>query len=156
MFDVNRRSFIFGGAKVAAAVAVASQVPSGWFEELPKLVGDGVQDDTAALQALFDGGKAVLPDGTAISGRGGVHVLDGVYRLTDTLVIREDGTEISGGRYLIDHNGHGVWVDVSTVPNVRMGNMHFSFIDNDQNTGSAAIYVHHPQSVTSAWPLATV
>lgn len=55
--DLSRRSFLRGALAAPAVVAAASLMPVRAIERLliPRLWGDGVHDDTAALQAVLDG-----------------------------------------------------------------------------------------------------
>lgn len=48
----SRRSFL-GGALALSAIVVVPSI--GFGKELPCIYGDGIHDDTAGLQALFDG-----------------------------------------------------------------------------------------------------
>lgn len=63
--SVNRRSFICTSALVAAAVALAPATLFGGKRYV--LYGDGVHDDTQALQAWFDGKIVYWPDGSIAS-----------------------------------------------------------------------------------------
>lgn len=56
----------------------------------PRLVGDGIADDTAAIQYLLD--------------KGGLVSLNGIYRVTSTLQIAGDGVTFSGTNLLADHS----------------------------------------------------
>ncbi|MBR9807458.1 MAG: hypothetical protein GYB49_09575 [Alphaproteobacteria bacterium] len=49
MMELNRRSFFFG----AGATVIAAAVPVN-LKQVPVLYGDGVHDDTEALQAFFN------------------------------------------------------------------------------------------------------
>ncbi len=60
---------------------------------VPQLVGDGIADDTAALQALFDSGKTFHLDG-------------GTYRLTRHLdMSKVRGCLITNCEFLTDDDG---------------------------------------------------
>lgn len=94
--DISRRGFLSGSLKVTAAVAAATTFVG--FAAVPKLWGDGIHDDTAALNAFFRGEQ--------IEHAGAIVAL----RSPDGFVFR-------GGRYLIsdtvymqgDFDGHDVW-----------------------------------------------
>lgn len=61
------------------------------------IVGDGVADDTAAIQAALDRAGALLDQGQA-QGRAGksiVHLAGGSYKITSTLTVR-NGTTLKG------------------------------------------------------------
>lgn len=93
--EVSRRSlFRFGAAALlTAAVSPVSNLVA------PVLWGDGIHDDTAALQALMDG-KPVSVSGSTIIAREGV--LDGgSYLLTNTLRISGENILISNARFTL-------------------------------------------------------
>lgn len=71
--DTTRRSFLRGAV---AAVAVS---PVAFAKPLPVLVGDGIHDDTAALQAFVDGESfiAVTPEMAS-----GLVLQNGRFRIT--------------------------------------------------------------------------
>lgn len=71
---MNRRSFL----KLCAAVAVVVAMPFRWVRH--KLYGDGITDDTAAVQALIDGEEVEMPDGSIQ--QSGFHFPSGTYRIT--------------------------------------------------------------------------
>jgi hypothetical protein len=89
----TRRGFL--GAMLAAAAAPAIIRPASLMPiYIPKpriltLWGDGIHDDTAALQALIDGERVIGLDGRPMAGM----LAGGVYRLTDTLVF-DPGTSV--------------------------------------------------------------
>jgi hypothetical protein len=78
---MKRRTFLL----TIAAAAVAPALPRADAE--PKLYGDGVHDDTEALQALFDAGA---------SGR----LVDGCYRITRPIVVSSKSAEIRGNTFI--------------------------------------------------------
>ena len=100
MRNLNRRSFLglLGGSAVAALVAPVGQrvaaapifIPSERLDRVPRLMvptlrppdlglyGDGIHDDTVAIQAMLDRGDAVrLPSG--------------IYKVTGALEMRRSG-----------------------------------------------------------------
>lgn len=90
--NLGRRSFMGSILALAAAPAIVRAdslmriVPIDtlvlWDDVGIILYGDGVHDDTKALQALINGAaKVVRPDGT-VHGR---RLIGGAYRVTDTL-----------------------------------------------------------------------
>lgn len=60
---MTRKEFLktFGIAVVAVSVAGLSSIEA---EAIPTLYGDGVHDDTVAVQALIDGKKVMTVDGS--------------------------------------------------------------------------------------------
>lgn len=84
--DVSRRSFL-GGILALTAVAVAPKVMA---EPLPRIVGDGVHDDTAGLQALFDGRPFTADPRYGVQWvevEDALRLTGGRFRLTETVKI---------------------------------------------------------------------
>lgn len=53
---------------------------------MKQLHGDGVRDDTEALQALVDGETVMAPDGTLLcKGDGAIQLPVGIYRAASVL-----------------------------------------------------------------------
>ena len=78
---MNRRGFI----KSIAALAAVAAAPVKWAygKIRHRLHGDGVADDTEALQALLDGERVEMPDGTIQKRTGDtVCIPPGTYRVT--------------------------------------------------------------------------
>lgn len=84
MTDLTRRSFLRGALTVAAVSIAPVQA---WTPNLPRIVGDGIHDDTLGLQAAFDG-KPFLSDGVVVAdGAETLWLRGGIYRLTKGLHI---------------------------------------------------------------------
>ena len=90
---MNRRGF-FKALAAATAIAVVSTTRLGQAvidvarSGYHVLVGDGVTDDTAALQARLDGEPVISPTGEQLSGTGTVYLPSGyTYRLSETLTV---------------------------------------------------------------------
>lgn len=98
-FEVDRRTFVCGALKITAALVVPSVLTARSY---PLLVGDGLHDDTDALQALLDGDVAQLSDGTLIGGTKTVDLWTGHYRITRSLICGRSNTMIDGHGSLID------------------------------------------------------
>ncbi len=84
---MTRKEFMkkFGFAVVAVSVVGLSSTKA---EPIPILYGDGVHDDTEALQALFDGQKVRTADGSIFKEQNGVvHLPAGEYNLITKLRI---------------------------------------------------------------------
>lgn len=94
--EVSRRLFLGG----ALALVAATQLPNVAFASAPVIYGDGYHDDTAGLQAAFDGKPfKVVGKGTYIVRKGGQVMLNGgTFKLTDTLHVR-DTAFISGAHF---------------------------------------------------------
>lgn len=121
MTNMQRRGFL--GAMLAAAVAPAAvragvlmPVKKVWVpsQEIaaptgPIIWGDGIHDDTAALQAFVDGRPVMHPDGRAAGGS----LFGGTYRLTQTIFVadRLAFRRIDSSRIVIDHAGSGIRID---------------------------------------------
>jgi hypothetical protein len=93
---MNRRELLASVAAVAVVSTVAS-LAEMVVDNGPQLVGDGIADDTAAIQAMLDRGERVaLPAGK--------------FRVTSTLVLQEGACLDGGGhsQLIIDHNGYYV------------------------------------------------
>jgi hypothetical protein len=66
---VNRRGFFRGVAGVAAAAMLPARALVALLPAIPILYGDGIHDDTAALNVWGRGGQVKRPDGTAVGAR---------------------------------------------------------------------------------------
>ena len=78
---ISRRFFLQG----ALSVAALSVVPSA-MADAPRIVGDGIHDDTAGIQALLDGRPFVCDDERiAISDDDHVYLTGGLFRTTRTI-----------------------------------------------------------------------
>lgn len=95
---INRRLFM--GAGVAAITLATTGLKAGNSLALPRLVGDGIHDDTAGLQALIDGrplenlSRAAIWDGTLY--------LDGVHAIKSNITISSRVSTIVWGRLPLD------------------------------------------------------
>lgn len=83
---MNRRDFF----KVTFATGVAAAVPAILAERLPEIVGDGVHDDTAGLQAALNGRDFIAHNGCVRVEGGMCYLNGGLYRLTKTLEVGEN------------------------------------------------------------------
>jgi len=74
---MHRRSFLAGvfGAALGAATAPVSAIQWVAQPSVLTLWGDGVRDDTAALQALINGQTVARPDGSRLRRTNGVTYL---------------------------------------------------------------------------------
>ncbi len=89
---IERRAFL--GGILAALTAPAIVRSDSLMKLTPKriftLYGDGLEDDTVALQALMDGREVVTPYGAPASLSGGL------FLISNTLVFRRDRMCVSG------------------------------------------------------------
>lgn len=96
--NLSRRSFLGG----ALALVAATALPADAFAQGPLIVGDGVHDDTAGLQALLDGQPfrvagsgypmQLLNDGRAV-------ISGGNFAISDTLCFRGTNVLISDSMF---------------------------------------------------------
>lgn len=117
---MNRRGF-FRALAAAAILSTASVTRLGQTVArvvgLPVLVGDGIADDTDALQASFDG-MPVEYQGEEIMLNG--NLLNGVFRITAPLIVRKPNFTLTGGTLIADFQD-GIIVD--GVKNVTINGM---------------------------------
>lgn len=95
MSDLSRRGFL----KVLFAAGIATAIPVSLDKAigLPIIMGDGVHDDTAGLNAALSGKPFVAHD-DCVRVAGGVVTLMGHYRITDTLHLNSGSvTSLRGG-----------------------------------------------------------
>ena len=86
----------------AAAVAtVAVGKVTNLF--LPRIVGDGIHDDTAGLQAAINGEEFVSEKASCIS-PGRIYLGPGTYRISDTLNFCNAPQDVTMDRAKIDAN----------------------------------------------------
>jgi hypothetical protein len=81
---LNRRSFLKGALSVVAATVVLAKLPKDFA--LPQIIGDGLHDDTAGLQAALNG-EPFLCDGCVVRNATEVVLHDGTYRLTSMITM---------------------------------------------------------------------
>lgn len=89
---MNRRGFlkITFSAGVAAAIPIAFDVIR--TEDLPMIIGDGIHDDTAGLNAAIAGRPFIARDCCVTVARGFVHLAPISFRLSGTILI--DGNNL--------------------------------------------------------------
>lgn len=99
MTDLSRRAFLGGALALTAAVAVPIPAFARETLALPVVYGDGVHDDTAGLQALFDG-KPVIMQGerVQIDRAIGRVEFNGTFRTSATIHIGPQSVEVDAGR----------------------------------------------------------
>lgn len=100
---MNRRSFLRG----VLALTVAPSLPLVGVA-LPRIVGDGVHDDTDGLQALFAGQPFVV-DSEVVRAQAGL-VSGGTFRLTRTLVIADSRVSMSECKLIAEHDDTVLYV----------------------------------------------
>jgi hypothetical protein len=84
MTDLPRRSFLKGALSVVAATVVLAKLPKDFA--LPQIIGDGLHDDTAGLQAALNG-EPFLCDGCVVRNATEVVLRGGAYRLTSMITM---------------------------------------------------------------------
>lgn len=90
MINASRRSFL--GGLLALTAVTATGIPA--FAAIPTLWGDGVHDDTEALNALFSG-TPVKVEGENIVASEAV-LKGGVFLISDTIFLRANRSVIDG------------------------------------------------------------
>ena len=106
---ISRRSFFTRAAAALicapAIVRVASIMPVSSMAIYPTLIGDGVADDTFALQAASDR-KPFYFNGILHRASEGsrVYVPHGTFRLKNTLLLRESKVTFNRSRFLYEGN----------------------------------------------------
>lgn len=101
MTDQSRRSFLKGLLTVAA-VSVAA--PAALLNnDIPRIVGDGLHDDTLGLQAALDG-KPFICEGQMVFGGDRVEITGGRFRISKTLTIARPHTIIRDSHF----DGRGI------------------------------------------------
>lgn len=103
---MNRRGFLQAMLAAAAAPAIVkagSLMPLGRVWALSAggiltLVGDGITDDTAALQAFVNGGRVAFADGTPFTGmlRGGSYLITSTINVTEKAPVTLSDGKIIG------------------------------------------------------------
>ena len=58
--------------------------------EIKRLYGDGITNDTKALQALLDGESVIMPDGKTVQQAGVIALPAGTYVIDATLRMNAD------------------------------------------------------------------
>ena len=102
MSNQTRRGFL--GAMLAAAAAPAivkaTSLMTIWVPKpsILTLWGDGVHDDTKALQSLIDGKDVIRMDGATFMRRpdGAIFLASGTYALSSAIELRGEGHAITG------------------------------------------------------------
>ena len=94
--DVSRRKFLFGAGATLAATVVA--VPVAEALSVPTLWGDGVHDDTEALQAALDGKPVRIAGESMILTEGRLN--GGSYLISAPIVMRRDNFTLAHARLI--------------------------------------------------------
>jgi hypothetical protein len=119
--NISRRAFLGGAIILAAATAVPVEAFSA-LAPRPRIVGDGVHDDTAGLQALFDG-EPVLIEGRVVTARDGMISLRGsIHKISRPLALDRPSIEIDELRLVRSEHFTGSCIlSVERVGEVRIG-----------------------------------
>jgi hypothetical protein len=109
--QLSRRSFL-GGILSVSAVAVAP------LAHVPRIVGDGIHDDTAGLQAAFDGAPFEA-DGFVMQRAGRLVISGGMFRTTGPLnLVGKSGVVIRDAMFAYEHNGACLSLDTCELTTV--------------------------------------
>jgi hypothetical protein len=96
---MDRRGFLSSilALGMAPAIVRAESIMRIVVPQRVILWGDGIHDDTAALQAFFDGGLVVTPEGIAV----GNHLRGGLYVVTSTIITNKAEDRMLTNSHLI-------------------------------------------------------
>ena len=101
--DINRRSFLRG---FVAVTAVATIAPAALADlGLPRIVGDGIHDDTLGLQAALDRKPFTCAANLVRVDEGGILISRGLFRVSDTLHVRQSHTFITDSTFIYRNLG---------------------------------------------------
>ena len=121
MVDVSRRLFL-GGALALAGAAVLAETEA--LASVPRIVGDGVHDDTAGLQALLNGAPVRIEnDVVSVPAEGVILLQAGTYLITNPLLIGRDNVHLSGGRLIAGRDMHCM-LEVRNAANCTLTGMY--------------------------------
>lgn len=121
--DISRRSFL-RGALVVSAASVLPVLPA-FAEDIPTLYGDGVHDDTLALNALLNrekvrvDGEIVQVTDNFVQLRGGTYAVSGLTIPDMHLIGSSSLSNTTIIRRFKDADAE-TWVDYAWVPH-RLG-----------------------------------
>lgn len=87
---MNRRHFLRLSIGAAAIAAVPIALKEAIRRQLPVIVGDGIHDDTAGLQAAINGEEFVCESGLVKMVDGGIYLDGGSYLISKTVTIPND------------------------------------------------------------------
>jgi hypothetical protein len=92
---IQRRTFMAAMLAACAAPAIASGGSLMRIKPVTRhiLWGDGIKDDTAAVQALLDGGLVYSPDGVLMPAR---YLTNGIFKISAPLIVSSAPTVIAG------------------------------------------------------------
>jgi len=150
MVDISRRLFLSGALSVAAVAVVGPAMAA--IHDYPVLYGDGKRDDTAALQALFDG-LPVIADGVVIDPMAGDVDLLGTYRTTRPLLIgdrrigRSRAGVVKGGLIHSDHGGACLFQHFPQRPDEEIEPARVEDADREWKTGGSDPLRHLPKTL---------
>lgn len=120
--DLNRRSFLRG---VLAVTAVSITPTPLIAADVPQIVGNGIHDDTAGIQAAIDGQPFVC-EGQLIAGTKEISLGAGTYRVSKTLrVVGRDRIRFTGAHFLVAHSDPFVYFEGSTYCRLHMASVKY-------------------------------
>jgi hypothetical protein len=100
---MNRRHFLKITFAAAAVTAVSIRLDYAVAERLPRIMGDGVHDDTAGLQAALNCKQFVCDSDLVQVTGSNVAIRGGRYFVTDTLTLHPNNrTTIHGADFHFD------------------------------------------------------
>lgn len=123
--DLSRRSFLRIGA-AGLLVATVERVRV----DAPLLVGDGIHDDTEALQAFIDNKPFTLVRQSLLAHDGVMS--GGKFRLTAPLNARGSSlVAFERNSFILDHGGHGFVLRLDGPDTVRVADNHFQMSESE-------------------------
>lgn len=101
--NVKRRNFLKGSSALVAGAAALAALPAlikiaaPQYFTYPTLYGDGLHDDTGALQAIYNGHKVIdARSGQVLQATNKTPVVinGGIYKISDTIHIRHEDAPV--------------------------------------------------------------
>lgn len=137
---MNRRSFLKLLGATVTVVATSSVLDL--IDNMAVLYGDGVVDDTKALQSLFNGDKVKLTDGTVIEmTKGYINELiipKGTFKVSDTISIRPRNATIlngNGANFSAIHDKSIIQIDCKQDTPLTVCNFHLESVNGSCESG---------------------
>lgn len=104
--NVNRRDFIGRGALAIAGIVVAGGLPGRSAGPHPVLYGDGVHDDTVALESWMNGQPVIHPNGNPVDPH---NLVGGTYDISRPVSVVSAGPTATL-RDVTIRAGNGEWL----------------------------------------------
>jgi Pectate lyase superfamily protein len=144
---LNRRGFLGGLFSAIAAPAIVKAenlmpifVPKLIVPSL-ELFGDGITDDTTALNHLLAGGSVMYKDSFLKAQDGTIYLPTGSYLVESSLVINRNSVSVDGlgSRIITCHDKPAIHV-AARVKGVKISNMNFQGHPNKSKNSSYNVF----------------